>query len=445
MNHRIAVNSHWLIVAIGILGLLFCQALLAEGSGNKLSISIRNTEIQEVYEMISKKEQINILLGKEITGKISVNLYNVSTDRAIRAIANAAGYTAELSNGSYTILTKEDVGKDVISNNTQIKTFKVQYSDPKVVIKILTKHISRLGKITLLDDRQVLVIEDQPEFLARIETLLSEIDKQPKQILIEAKILEITLDDSESFGLDWTHIFNAGDGTGRIGAQGFAADSGATGFFFSLANSDVEAFLNALDTKGRVRTLSTPKLLTLENQEAQVVIGDRIGFKVTTTINAVTTESIEFLESGIILKVTPSVDQMNRILMDVHPEVSNGTLSTDGIPSQTTTEVTTQLLAESGESIFIGGLIKNTTNKVRTSVPVLGSIPVIGSVFSKHEEKDTNTETVVLITPYIINGNTKEIIQKEAQKVFKIEEYLPPDIVFSDSFWQETLKKESSE
>ena len=103
---------------------------------------------------------------------------------------------------------------------------------------------------------------------------------------------------------------------------------------------------------GRVRTLSTPKLLALEHEEAEVIIGDRIGYRVTTTINQVTTESIEFLESGIILNVQPYVDRNGRIMMDIHPEVSTGTITNDGMPNQTTTEVTTQLLADDGQTIF---------------------------------------------------------------------------------------------
>jgi len=174
--------------------------------------------------------------------------------------------------------------------------------------------------------------------------------------------------------------------------------------------------LNVLNEKGRVRTLSTPKLLALENQEASVIIGERQGYRVTTTINQVTTESVEFLESGVILNVIPSVDGQGRILMEIHPEVSTGTIQA-GIPDKSTTEVTTVLLAEDGQTIFIGGLIKNSTDYQRNGLPVLGDIPVMGRLFSDIEEKVGMTETVVLITPYLIKDvDAAEILVHEKNK-----------------------------
>ncbi len=148
--------------------------------------------------------------------------------------------------------------------------------------------------------------------------------------------------------------------------------------------------------------MSTPKLLALENQEASVIVGDRRGFKVTTTINQVTTESIQFLESGVILRVTPHVDREGRIMMDIHPEVSTGVVDINGIPSQTTTEVTTRLLVGSGQTGFIGGLIKQTLNESRTGVPILGRIPGLGLLFSSLELTSVNTETIVVITPRVV-------------------------------------------
>jgi type II secretory pathway component GspD/PulD (secretin) len=168
-------------------------------------------------------------------------------------------------------------------------------------------------------------------------------------------------------------------------------------------NQQLDVFLSALSSQGRVHTLSTPKLLALENQEAQAVIGERVGYKVTTTINQVTTESIQFLDTGVILKVTPSVDQRGRVLLNIHPEVSSASLAS-GIPSKKSTEVTTQLLCEDGQSVFIGGLIKRVSSKRRTGVPVLGDLPAVGALFSSTEEIGTTTETVVVITPRVVKA-----------------------------------------
>lgn len=385
-----------------------------EQDASLISMSLNDVDIAEAFEMISRRERINIILDRDVSGTISINLYDLNTEEAIHAIADSAGYAVREKYGGYIILPEEIADGDV--NDTTIRTFKVQYTTPALVKDILDEHKSKYGKITVLEDRRLIVIEDYPQSLDRMEKLLAEIDKPPRQVLIEAKILEIKLSENESWGLNWSHFFDSGDGTGSIGWEG-SASTEFTGFVATIDRESLLAVLNVLNQKGRVRTLSTPKLLVLENHTASVIVGERQGYRVTTTINQVTTESVEFLESGVILNVTPSVDAQGRILMDIHPEVSTGTIQL-GIPDKSTTEVTTVLLAEDGQTFFIGGLIRHSIDYLRQGIPILGDIPVMGRLFSDIEEKVGMTETVVLITPYLIkDGSTSEILSHEREKV----------------------------
>jgi len=378
-----------------------------------ISMTLDDIAIAEAFNMISRRDHTNIVLDRGVTGNISINLYNVTTEEAIHAIADSAGYAVREKYNGYIILPP-DIADGGMAD-TIIRTFKVQYTTPAMVKDILSTYMSKLGKITVLEERNLIVVEDNPQAMARMERLLTEIDKQPRQILIEAKILEISLDDNESWGIDWAHFFSSGSTSGSIKLAGGASPD-FTGFIATLDRDDLNLVLNALSEKGRVRTLSTPKLLALENQKAEVIIGQRQGYKVTTTINQVTTESVEFLESGVILTVTPSVDGQGRIVMAIHPEVSTGTIQ-NGIPDKSTTEVTTVLLAEDGQPIFIGGLIKNTINYQRNGVPLLGDIPLMGRIFSNIEEKVNSTETVVLITPYLIKDANNGVLGNEAERL----------------------------
>lgn len=380
----------------------------------KVSLSLRDVEISEVMEMLSKTARVNILVSDDVEGTISVNLYDIAVDDAIQSIATSAGYAVEKRQGSYFIVDREEAGKTDAGGPTQLRTFKVQYSDPEVVAEVLENHLSSFGTIATLTARRLLVVNDKPHFLRRVEKLLKELDREPKQILIEARILEIGLRDSESYGLDWSKIINSGQAS--IGTQGLS-NPGSPGLFFDYVSSNVTIVLDALRQRARLRTLSTPKLLALEDQEAETIIGDRLGYNVTTTIDNVTTTSTEFLESGVILKVRPSVDGQNRILLDIHPEVSTGSVSDDGIPNQTTTEVTTSMLVESGKTVFIGGLIKRTSEQTREGVPVLGDIPVVGSLFSNRALSTVNTELVVLITPYIVDDNKVPLDHRKSPQV----------------------------
>ncbi len=143
----------------------------------------------------------------------------------------------------------------------------------------------------------------------------------------------------------------------------------------------------------------------------------------TTTIDQVTSETIEFLESGVILRVLPSVDGQGRIMLTIHPEVSTGRVE-DGIPNQVTTEVTTQMLVEDGQTVFIGGLIRRSLDQNREGVPVLGDIPIVGRVFSNKSDSSTNTETVVMITPRIVDNNNNVINAREKARAIRIENIL---------------------
>jgi type II secretory pathway component GspD/PulD (secretin) len=384
---------------------MLCATQAAAAS--QITLALRDVDLGEVMAMLSQQERVNILLGKDVTGRVSFNLYDVSLDEAVRSIANAAGYAVEKQGASYFVVPRAEAGKYAPDGLTRVVSFPLQYADPTQVEAVLKPYLSTYGKLTVLADRQIVIVEDTPEFVQRLMGIVSELDRRPRQILIEARILEITLTDEESFGIDWQKLFESDGGNGSFGTTGLAtpADGGREGFFFDLTNPNVEIALDALKARGRVRTLSTPKLLALDNQEASVIIGDRRGYAVTTTINQVTTESIEFLESGVILRVTPTVDASGGVLMSVHPEVSTGSVDSNGIPSQVTTEVTTRLLVPSDRTVFIGGLIKHASTQTRRGVPVLGDVPGVGRLFTNKRDRLTATETIVLITPHVVDGN----------------------------------------
>lgn len=416
---------NWRVQRLAVLMLLLLGSEL-HAADQLVTLSVRSTELSEVMEMLSRSERTNILLSPEVVGEVSFSLYEVELSEAIRYIANAAGYAVEMRNNTYFIVSSDSMANYADSDMTIVTSFEIEYNDPALVQAMLTPYLSPRGKISALVERQLLVVEDRPDFIARIRRLIKDIDRAPRQIMIEAQILEVTLSKEDSQGVDWARLFASNGGDGSIATRGLAnaGGSGSSGLLFTLDNDDVVATLTALEDDGRIRTLSTPKLLALENREASVIVGDRRGFQVTTTINQVTTESIEFLESGVILRVTPQVDQDGRIMMDIHPEVSTGTVDANGIPSQTTTEVSTRLLVDSGETVFVGGLIKQNVTQSRSGVPGLSRVPGVGLLFSSRENASVNTETIVLIKPVIVERGDMSLSVKPLAKVEAAEEVL---------------------
>ena len=408
-----AKTNNLLAVLLVLICLLFSPtanantAPVAEEEEDYFELSLVETPVAQAFEMLSTLGRISIILSNEVSGLVTASIYGNSLDEAVRTVAGAAGYAVEKRGETYFVMQREQVGTERVSDLTDVRSFRLQYISATEAEPLVESYLSRYGKLSSLLERKTLVVTDQPDFLDRIGKVLAEIDQEPRQILIEAEILEVALTDDESFGIDWT----GRGGKGQYGSSGLTGNVGS-GFFMEYLTRDLDIYLEALSQSGRVRTLSTPKLLVLEDEDAEVIIGDRIGYRVTTTIDSVTSESVEFIESGVILRVRAAVDNQDRIMLEVHPEVSSGTV-TDGIPTVSTTEVTTHLLADDGQPLFIGGLIKNSKVERESGVPGLRSVPLVGALFSQNEERFSRSETVVMMRPHLVNGHKSPAFEEE--------------------------------
>jgi type II secretory pathway component GspD/PulD (secretin) len=437
----VTASSCALLKLVALVTLLVCAPSVFAG---KISLSIQELDIREVMQMLSREQRMNIFVAEGVSGKVSVHLYDMETAEAVNLIAESAGFVVEQRNNSFFVLEREDAGKLRQSNRMEVRSFKVQYVTVGEVESIMQEHISKYGSIKSLPENHLLVVEDLPPFLDKIESILGEIDREPKQILIEAKILEILLTDKQAYGLDWSKLLDSSSAIGALGVRGLASTTSA-GLFAQYASDDVELVLSALKERGRLRTISTPKLLAMEGLEAEAIVGAEIGYKVTTTINQVTSESIEFLETGIILRVIANVDRSGRIMLEIHPEVSTGVVSDDGIPSKSTTQVTTNMLVPNGKTVFLSGLIQHQVNNTREGVPGLGDMPVVGALFSNRAQSITSTEIVVLITPSIVDYRESESGFNSVERVKYINEIMDAELANTTREMEEVFDGENEQ
>ena len=161
----------WLTgVRVALLFTLVAGAPLAT-SAELISLNLKSMDIADVMEMLARKHRVNILLGENVSGEISLNLFDVSRDQAIRAIAEAAGYAVERRRGSYFILPPDTVGR-LTNGVTRAERFHLNYADPDAVAELLESHISQFGSVTSLPERNLVIVADQPAFLSRIERLV---------------------------------------------------------------------------------------------------------------------------------------------------------------------------------------------------------------------------------------------------------------------------------
>jgi type IV pilus assembly protein PilQ len=388
---------------------------------DRLSLSIQDADIRSVLKGLSIKKKLNIVTSKDVSGKISVNVHNLTLQEVLDAIITINGFSyIQKDNIIFVTKGKGNPGENFLDE--EVRIFKLNYADMDEVEKVITQLINESAKITLYKPGKTLIIEDVPENLDHVEKVLKALDVPPRQVLIETKILQVRLNDDTSLGIDWSDTFSGFfNSSGNVFTQGFTG--AAQGFFFNIMNSDFELFLEALQNITEVNTLSSPSLLALDKEEATIIIGEKLGYYVTTATEAAVLQSVEFLDTGTQLILIPHIIDDDRVIMKIHPEISDG-IVTNGLPSKNTAEVTTSLMAPNGGTIFIGGLIRDRKEDIKNRVPGLGALPLFGALFSKTENITTRTEIVVLITPHIISNSHTELLSKGQQKVNTVEQDL---------------------
>jgi type II secretory pathway component GspD/PulD (secretin) len=200
------------------------------------------------------------------------------------------------------------------------------------------------------------------------------------------------------------------------------------GFFGNIITSagtrhQFTAALDALREETTINTISTPKILAIHGKPAKVQVGGQQGYEVTTISDGIATTSIEFIDTGTILEITPYIDDENNVLLKVQPSINTAELE-EGIPVVRSTAVSTWLMAKNGETVFIGGLIQTAGTELRSGLPCLGNIPILGLLFGRSSQGTRKTELIVLITPQIVESGARkdqEVIRKteEMQKHFE--------------------------
>jgi hypothetical protein len=251
--------------------------------------------------------------------------------------------------------------------------------------------------------QEVLVVEDTPTYLQRIAQFIEQADQQPRQVMIQAYVMAVTLKGDNRHGVNFEYLFNPHGQNMRLEAQGFAAANAPQAFFFSVDGTDLDALVECLQSQSESKTLASPKVLVLNNQEARLQVGKQLGFRVTTTTQTSTLESVDFLDVGVVLRVTPRITRDGQVVMYVKPEVSSGLVNPEtGLPEEETTEVETNVLLPDGRGMVIGGLIQEKDSDSQAKVAWLGDVWMLGKLFQRKTVSRERVEIIITLLPRIV-------------------------------------------
>jgi len=282
--------------------------------------------------------------------------------------------------------------------------------------------------ITLSDDTSIRIIADESSNTVvimgtsreyeMVESAIRKLDVLPKQVLIEATIIEVGLTGDLSYGVEW-FFKNGGVGSNKtgngklsLGTDGIVA--AAPGFSYSIIDgaTDIRFVLNALESETSVQVLSSPSIMVLDNKSAAINIGDEIPVPTRQSSSNVdptapTVNEIQYRDTGILLEVSPRINAGGLVTLEVKQEVSDAiTTKSSGLDAPTIQKRTIEstVAIQSGQSVILGGLIKNKREDSKSGVPILSRLPVLGNLFRQQSNSDRRTELLVILTPYVIEN-----------------------------------------
>lgn len=438
-------------------------------AGDRITLNVEEGDIQQVLTAFSRQTGRNIVIGPDVRGQVTVRVSDVSWQTALDVILRPYGFSYQVLEDAV-IVTKFDpkaVVAPAVQEPLVVKVFTLKYLDASDMEEIVRVQISPQGSVTVLRPlgqfwepesgggdggiagksgadttlsrgrrtQEVKTIVRSKRFVVRdteavirvIGDLVDQLDIQPQQVLIEARFVEMGSDLARDIGLEFNGgaTFRNGEQVQRIGGESASLqtrprimasdapyatvrpfDTGGTLLFQQLTDVQFSVLMHMMEDAGTANVLSSPRILTLNNQEARIIVGEK--FPIITvsatpsTSGPEKTTTLDYYEKiGIQLAVVPQICASNRISMIVRPSVTDRTSLVETYPVLSTREAETQIMVVSGETVVIGGLVRDRERQEQFRVPFFGSIPLLGWLFKREATIKDKVDLLIFLTATI--------------------------------------------
>lgn len=431
-----------------------------------VELHVADADLSTVLKTLSRQSRRNIIAARDVSGKVTADLYDLTLEQTLDAILRANDCAWRERDGLIYVYTTTELAR--IQENErppECRIFHLKHINGEEASKLLQPLLSKDGRITVtsksetgvsegatesggnsLATEDYLLIIDTPERLAAVTKVLNEIDARPKQVLIEATILRAQLNQENAMGIDFnivtgvdlrmlnstsSGITNLTTGklpqaelpnTNMAFKEDFTSAVPLGGFTFGIIKDHVGAFLRALETVTDTTVIANPKVLALNKQRGEVIVGRRDGYITTTITETTATQTVQFLETGTQLIFRPFIENNGYVRMEIHPKDSSGGLTAANLPFEQTTEVTTNITVRDGHTILIGGLFREVSKASRGQIPYIGNIPLAGALFRNTADSSQREEVIILLTVHIVKDDDQ--LNEESRKALEnVERY----------------------
>jgi len=425
-------------------------------SGRRINIDIKDGDIHNILRLLAKEGNVNIVTSDDVKGTVTVHLKSVPWDQALDIILQTKSL-GMVRDGDIVRVAPADVlakERDLELQQLEVKEklkplvvklIAVNYANASELLNRVKSVLSDRGKAEFDQRTNTVIVKDVRENVEAAEDIVSRLDTQTPQVLIEARIVEVNTVDSLQLGIQWGG--NAllspalGNGTGLrfpsvVGVRGAADDvqapsggvstvpnfvvnlpaaagggsGGALGLTFGSIDGafNLNVRLSAFENRGTVKIVSSPKIATLDNKEATISQGVSIPIS---QVSAAGTQTV-FFDAVLKLVVTPHVTQDGNIYLKIKaenntPDFQN--VGARGDPTILKKEATTELLLKDGDTTVIGGIYTSNAGQNSSEVPYLARIPILGAIFRNYQETDRRTELLIFVTPKIVNRSAAKV------------------------------------
>lgn len=412
-------------------------------TGEKLSLNFQDIEVRSVLQLIADFTELNLVASDTVRGRITLRLQNVPWDQALDLILKTKGLDKRKVGNVMLVAPADEIAareKLELESQKQVKELAplrteyltVNYAKAKEVSELVktSGFLSERGSITVDERTNVMLIQDTGANIDEIRFMLEQLDIPVKQVMIEARLVIARSDAAEELGVKWGFAhYNDGppDGSGwavngnrdgisttlvdqsisiqdghlgvDLGATSAQASRIALGYF-DIDHGLIDLELSALESDGRADIVSTPKVLTADQQTAKIQSGTEVPYQEASSSGATSTS---FKEAVLGLEVTPQITPDGRIIMDLKINQDSVGSLFNGIPSIDTNEITTSVIVDNGQTVVLGGVFRSEDVDETVKTPFLGDLPVIGRLFRYRNVTNQKAELLVFITPRIVN------------------------------------------
>jgi type II secretory pathway component GspD/PulD (secretin) len=370
-----------------LLAALFAVMPAVAEASDRISVDARDAGLVDVLRLLGVECDTNIVAGDSLrSNRVSLHLRSVRCAEALSAIARAYNLRVRKEASVLFVGPADEGSRHPEDHRATAVALHLRYARSSEAAKQLKGVVPDNALVT--DERQnAVIVTGTPETVASARALLAAIDVPTPQVMFEVRVADITVDAELDIGV----------------LYGSAAGTGTTTYLFQNKTIPLTATLNALVSEGRAQLLATPRLATLNNHEASLLIGENFPITTQTISGGATTTSVQFVDIGVKLRVTPTIGSDGSITAELHPEFSAlaGT-NAAGFPIITNRKIDATLRVDKDETIVLGGLLSDSEALTVTKVPFLGDVPILGEVFRNRQRSHRKDDVVFLITPHVL-------------------------------------------